>query len=39
MTKMIKLISAPLLSLVVLMGLTSAGHAETNSISRSRVYI
>ena len=29
MTKMIKLISAPLLSLVVLMGLTSAGHAET----------
>jgi Amt family ammonium transporter len=29
MTKMIKLISAPLLSLVVLMGLTSVGHAET----------
>jgi Amt family ammonium transporter len=29
MTKMIKLISAPLLSLVLLMGLTSAGHAET----------
>jgi Amt family ammonium transporter len=29
MTKMIKLISAPLLSLVVLMGFTSAGHAET----------
>ncbi len=29
MTKMIKLISAPLLSLVVLMGLTSAGYAET----------
>jgi len=29
MTKMIKLISAPLLSLVLLMGLTSAGYAET----------
>jgi Amt family ammonium transporter len=29
MTKMIKRITAPLLSLVVLMGLTSAGHAET----------
>ena len=29
MTKMIKLISAPLFSLVMLMGLTSAGHAET----------
>ena len=29
MTKMIKLISAPLFSLVMLMGLTSAGNAET----------
>ena len=29
MTKMIKLISAPLYSLVILMGLTSVGHAET----------
>ena len=29
MTKMIKLISAPLFSLVILMGLSSAGHAET----------
>jgi len=29
MTKMIKLITAPLYSLVILMGLTSVGHAET----------
>ena len=29
MTKMIKLITAPLYSLVILMGLTSIGHAET----------
>jgi Amt family ammonium transporter len=29
MTKMIKLISAPLFSLIILMGLTSAGNAET----------
>jgi ammonium transporter, Amt family len=29
MTKMIKLISAPLLSLIMLMSLTSVGHAET----------
>jgi Amt family ammonium transporter len=29
MTKMIKLITAPLYSLIILMGLTSVGHAET----------
>ena len=38
MTKMIKLISAPLFSLLILMGLTGAGHAET-TVSAEVVFI
>ena len=39
MTKLIKIISAPLISLIFLLNMSSAGYAETTGISRGRVYI